>query len=406
MNPPASPPAAARLRSLDALRGFDMFWIIGGAELFRSFQKVSDSPFTRFLAGQLEHSDWVGVRFYDLIYPLFLFLTGAGIAFSVGKSIRQYGKGSAILRIVRRGLLLVVLGMIYSGGLTNRWPQVRLGGVLALIGASYVLGALIYVWLGNRPRLIAGAAGALLALHWALLAWMPFPALRLVPATIEPLARAVGSHSPTVLLAATPGRVHGVYEHGYNFADYLDFRFLPGKKPEPYFEWEGLLSPLTAACLCLGGILAAQFLQRPDLAPARKAYWLLAGGLTLVGLGLAAGLAEPVVKKIWTSSFCLIGCGYGAGMLGAFYLAIDVWKLDRWCEPFVWIGMNPITIYLLVELVPFDHLSARLFGGDVRAFLDGSVAAGSGSVMLAAGALGLAMAVTLFLYRKKIFLRL
>ena len=126
-----------RFVSLDALRGFDMFWIVGGDYLIRSLQKVHDSPATRWLANQMEHCEWAGFHFYDLIFPLFVFLVGAAIPFSIQKIITQQGRAGAVRRIFIRSLVLFLLGIFYMGGVANGFKNVYLAGVLHRIALAY-----------------------------------------------------------------------------------------------------------------------------------------------------------------------------------------------------------------------------------------------------------------------------
>src|SRR6266496_2666733 len=95
-----------RLMSLDALRGFDMFWIIGADDLFHGLDKISDAGVISILAEQLDHEDWEGFRFYDLIFPLFVFIVGASLVFSLGRTIETAGRGAAIRRVIWRGVVL------------------------------------------------------------------------------------------------------------------------------------------------------------------------------------------------------------------------------------------------------------------------------------------------------------
>src|SRR5438477_307578 len=120
-------PATERLLSIDALRGFDMFWIIGGEEHIEAAQGKGslperiEQPLQRF-AEQLEHVEWAGFHFYDLIFPLFLFLVGAVIPFSLGKLYEQEVPNAKIYgRIIRRTLLLFVLGLVYNGLFRLNW---------------------------------------------------------------------------------------------------------------------------------------------------------------------------------------------------------------------------------------------------------------------------------------------
>src|SRR5213078_2390737 len=109
--PPLPGAVSQRLMSLDALRGFDMFWIIGAEDLFHALNKMSDRGIIRTLAEQLTHEDWEGFRFYDLIFPLFVFIVGVSLVFSLSKSIETAGKAAALRRIFRRSLLLFALAI-------------------------------------------------------------------------------------------------------------------------------------------------------------------------------------------------------------------------------------------------------------------------------------------------------
>ena len=402
--PPLSPQASARMRSVDALRGFDMFWILGAASLGRAFSKMGDNAITSTLSDQLEHSSWVGVRFYDLIFPLFLFLIGVSIVFSLDKAIAQDRPVAVIGRIVRRSILLFLFGVFYSGGLSHRWPEVALGGVLQRIAACYLFAALIYQGFAARLKAIAAIAVLLLVGYWALLTFVPFPDLRLERPTVDALAARIGSNSPAALAAATPERVHGVYEEGRNLTNYLDFRFLPGKKAQFYYINEGLLSTLPSIVICLFGIFGGRLLKDPDVPGPRKVIWLFAAGVVALGLGCLWGLQFPLIKRIWTSSFILVSSGYSAIMLGLFYWIVDVRKWDRWCEPFVWIGMNPITLYLIFNVFSFTQVAERLVGGDIKAFFNDR-AQGLGELVVALAALSLVFLLARFLYRHRIFLR-
>src|SRR6267143_7210199 len=120
---PAERTPSQRLMSVDALRGFDMFWIIGANSLVYALNRMSTSGPTEFLANQLEHADWEGFHFYDLIFPLFVFLVGVSLVFSLSKTIERVGRPEALKRVFRRGILLFVIGLIYSGGFTETWPN-------------------------------------------------------------------------------------------------------------------------------------------------------------------------------------------------------------------------------------------------------------------------------------------
>jgi predicted acyltransferase len=396
---------SGRMMSVDALRGFDMFWIVGAATLVRGLEGMSDNAATRFLAAQLEHATWEGIHFYDVIYPLFLFLIGVSIVYSLDRSLPRERKTTIVARILWRGLLLHAFNFIYNGGFSTRWPDMRVvSGVLAMIAVCYVPAALIYCFFAGRVKIIAAITVALLLGYWALLALVPFPDFHLDQKTIAALAAQAGSTSPAAVSAVVPRRVSGVFEEGRNLSNYLDYRFIPGGMPNRYYENQGLLSPLCAVTICLGGIFAGRLLKNGRIEPRRKVVWLAGAGIAAVALGCLWGLEFPLVKRLWTSSFCLVTGGYSALALALFHLVVDIWKFDRWCQPFVWIGMNPIVIYLTCALVSFQRIAERLVGGDVKAFFNAGCK-GSGTLIVALVSLGLVIILARFLHRRSIFLR-
>src|SRR5437870_9738358 len=135
---PAPASASQRLMSVDALRGFDMFWIIGADSLVSALNRMSRTRATSFLAGQFEHADWEGFHFYDLIFPLFVFIVGVSLVFSLTKTIERAGRSAAVGRVIRRGVILFVLGIFYYGGFSHDWPNIRLMGVLNRIALCYL----------------------------------------------------------------------------------------------------------------------------------------------------------------------------------------------------------------------------------------------------------------------------
>ena len=156
MNPPK------RLLSLDALRGFDMFFIMGGAELLRALAKMWPNTVTDAIAGQMHHMDWEGFAFYDMIFPLFLFIAGISFPFSYAKNLsvgmpRQqiYGK------VLKRALILIALGVIYNGFFKLELDTQRFYSVLGRIGLAWGLAAVIYMNFNAKWR-IGWAAGLLL----------------------------------------------------------------------------------------------------------------------------------------------------------------------------------------------------------------------------------------------------
>lgn len=396
--------ATTRLVSIDALRGFDMLWIVGATSLVQALDKMAPGRATNLLTNQLKHVDWEGFRFYDLIFPLFLFVVGVSTVLSLDKAIATGGRAKAVGRIVRRSILLFALGVFYSGGLSQSWPNVGLAGVLQRIAACYLFAGLIYCCV-PRPKALAAVCAGLLLGYWALLAQVPFPDLKLNQPSVERIAREIGSHSPARIAAAVPDRVHGLYEEGRNLTNYVDFRFLPGRKANIYYINEGLLSTLPAIALPLFGVLAGLLLKNRNIGQRQKVLYLLAAGAAAVATALCWSWQMPIIKRIWTSSFVLLAGGLSAMVLAVFYEVIEVRHWRTWCQPFVWIGSNAITIYLGSQIIGFQRLAARLAGGDVRTFFDSFVAPGFGGLVVALVGLLLLVVFARFLYKRNIFIR-
>lgn len=406
-------PAASsqRLMSLDALRGFDMFWIIGAEGLVAALTKMAHTDAAHgfsilgFIATELEHCAWDGFHFEDLIFPLFVFMSGVSVVFSLGKTIRTEGRSAAVARVFRRSILLFVLALFYSGGFSNNWPDIRLLGVLNRIALCYFFAGLIFCFFEWRG-MVAIAVG-LLVVYWGLMTFVPIRNIQLSDTALAKVSEQRGvPNDPKALFYATTERISGQYKPGLNLANHLDFEYLPGKKWDKYYDPEGYLSTMPAIVSCLLGVFAGMFLTRGTLSDQQKVICLIAAGLVLVALGLAWSVQFPIVKKIWTSSFVLVAGGCSSFLLGVFYLIVDVWKYQKWCQPFVWMGMNSITIYVVSNILGgWKKISVRFAGGDVHDFLNGKW---NGLGDLAVSIIGLALAFWFmhFLYRRRIFLRL
>jgi predicted acyltransferase len=368
---------------------------------------MSQTAPTKFLAAQLDHAEWLGFHFYDLIFPLFVFMMGVSTVFSLTKILAEAGRSAAVKRVLWRGALLIIIGIIYSGGFTNPWPDMRLMGVLVRIGLCYTFGGLLFCFL-RTPALMATCAALLLG-YWALLAQVSFPDVRPIPGGDAVITKENGFTNVMQLNMASSVRIHGTFIQGVNLTDYLDQKYLPGRKYDGTYDPEGILSTLPAIASTLLGIFAGLFLRNQTVPGPKKVLWLLGAGAGSVALGFLWGLEFPVIKKIWTSSYVLVAGGYSALLLGAFYWLVDVKHYRKWCQPFVWIGMNPIALYLISNFLGglgYHRLALRLAGGSVAAFFNTHVAAGFGELLVSLISILLFVWLANFLYRRKIFLRL
>jgi predicted acyltransferase len=422
---PRAPPA--RLVSLDALRGFDMFWIIGAASLVAALKGMSPNRVTTFLAYQLGHASWEGFHFYDLIFPLFVFISGVSLVFSLTKALERQGRPAVLKRLFRRGLLLYAAGIFYYGGLDNSWPGIRMVGVLQRIAIAYFFAGLLFCFF--KPRVLGAICAALLIGYWALMTFVPIRDIQMTKRNLATLAAKAGDTNAAALFEqdgnpstvrnspvwaaagnlyyATTNRVSGKFAPGLNLSDHCDFLYLPGRRYINFYDPEGLLSNIPAIATALLGVFAGLLLQNPAVRDQKKIIYLGSFGLAAVVFGWLWDLQFPVIKKIWTSSFVLVAGGYSALLLAAFYWIVDVLGFQRWCQPFVWIGMNSITIYLAENITGgFDRIATRFVGGDVKTWFDLHVAQGFGELLIALVGLFLALLLVRFLYQRKVFLRL
>lgn len=294
--------------SVDALRGFDMLWIVGAGSIVTALEQMSANPLTQLLSTQLKHVQWEGFRFYDLIFPLFLFIVGVSLVFSLDKALTQGGRGKVLRRVFQRGALLFAAGVFYYGGVSKPWPEVQLGGVLHRIAACYVCAALIYTFV-RSPRGLVAVCAVLLIGFWGLITYVPVPDVKLEPPVVTEIAQRIGSDSPSAIAASVSGRVTGSYEEGRNLVNYIDFLYLPGKKAQHYYINEGLLSTLPSIVLSLFGVLAGLLFKNANVDPQKKIALLIGSGIGCIALGLLWSMSFPLIKRIWTSSFILVAGG-------------------------------------------------------------------------------------------------
>jgi predicted acyltransferase len=373
-------PAARRIASVDALRGFNIFWILGGDGAILALDEMSRgkgpivSGIGHFLGTQLTHVPWEGFRFYDFIFPLFIFITGVSIVLSLPRLVEREGMWRAHIRVLRRSLLLYGLGLIYYGGISHDWADIRYVGVLQRIALCYLFASLLFLNFNLRGMIVAFVS--LLLGYWALMTFLPVPGI------------GTGSFAPDA-----------------NLANWLDAHYLPGRLWDRTRDPEGMLSTLPAISTCLLGVFAGLLLKDERLQAQQKSLWLIGAGIVTVTAGHLWGLQFPVIKAIWTSSFVLVAGGYSLMLLGVWHQIVDVWGIRSWSTIFVWIGANAITLYFINNVSGFEPFALRFVGGDFGALLDRLATPGTGRFV--AHVLGLAFAIALaaFFYRRKIFLR-
>jgi predicted acyltransferase len=395
--PPAS--GSRRLLSLDAFRGFDMFWIVGGEELVHALYTAWPIGATRTLHEQMEHKDWGGVHFYDMIFPWFVFIVGVSLVFSLTRLIEQVGKAAALKRILFRTVVLYLFGLLIYGGISKGIDHVRWLGVLQRIAICYGAAGLIFCFFRLRG-MIAICAGLLIG-YCALTSLVPIRDFNVSKSSLAQQGLTPDEPKTRSLFLQTTNEVRRSFEDGKTLPQHIDFMYLPGYKWDGAYDPEGMLSTLPAIANCLLGVFVGMLLRNGKQSDSTKVKYLIGCGIASILLGFLWGLQFPVIKKIWTSSYVLVVCGYGAVVLGMFYQIIEIWGWRRWCTPFVWVGTNAITIYMVFHLVSFRKLAEMLVGGPVEAAFGAF-----GDLLVAAVIVGLMLGLVRFLHTRKLFLRL
>lgn len=357
-----------RLVCVDALRGFDMLWIIGGSEVLVTLAKATDFSFLSNMPVNFDHA-WDQFHFYDLIMPLFLFIVGVVMPVSFKKRIaRGESKKNLYIHVIRRVIILYILGLIASGHLLtfdssklHLWTD-----TLHAIAVGYLVSSIMILELKLKWQI--GITTALLFLYWGIMALIPIP-----------------------------GFGAGMYEPDTNLALYVDNAVLG------HFQegsgWTYIVTNLTFICSVMLGVFAGNILQSQR--PAMKKVGLLALiGICCIIAGKIWGIWFPIIHHLWTSSLVLFAGGLSFLLLSLFYLVIDVWGYKKWSFPFVVIGMNAIAVYVATHL--FDFLKiGNVFVGGLAKWLGPW-----NDFVQASATLAVVWLILYWMYRKKTFIKI
>jgi predicted acyltransferase len=374
-------PGDGRISAIDALRGFDMFWIVGGKQLVLaaialvvSLLPASVGDTEKFLAAvnrQAEHVEWEGFTAWDLIMPLFLFVVGAAMPFSFARRFEEGQSKSQLYRkILRRFVILFILGMAVQGHLLDfKLDTLHVfANTLQAIAVGYLIAGFLILNVGIIAQVAFTVA--MLVGYWLLLMYVP-----------------VGGHPA------------GTLEPNANLALAVDEFVLGRFRDGTTYTW--VLSGMTFTATVLLGVFSGHIL-RSNLSSWLKVLVLTGLGLACLGGGWAWAewLGFPIIKHIWTSSMTLWSAGWCYLLLALFYLLIDVIGFRRWAFPFIVIGMNAITIYVAYWFVPFKAIAETLVGGLARHL--GS----AGPLAISLTTVAIIWLVLYHLYRHRIFLRI
>jgi predicted acyltransferase len=363
-----SPAARERLVSLDALRGFDMFWITGGTGILFGLGKVVHRPFFDRFLRQFHHVPWQGLHLYDLIWPLFMFIMGAAIPLAVERRrARGQTDRTLLLHALWRALVMFCLGTVTQGNLLLfDWYRFRpCYSVLHGLAAGYLVAMLVAVKV--KPKWHAATAAALLLAYWAVVKFVPVPG--------------VGA---------------GVFTPTGNLPGYVD-RLILGQLHYGLNTWF-LTYPAFGASVLLG-VLAGHILMS-GLTPVARIGRLLAAGALSLAAGLLWSLWFPVIKLMWTSSFALIAGGLSFLALALFYWLVDVRGHQKWAFAFTVIGMNSIAVYLATELFDFRYVG-DIFVGNLAARLGRA-----DDLLRETAACAILWLILYWMYRKREFIRI
>lgn len=363
-----------RLASLDALRGFDMMWIMGGEGLLYAVMALFGvTDFEKSFG----HVPWEGLQFMDTVFPTFLFMAGASFPFSCAKSLEKgLSRRAVALKSLRRGLTLIALGWVYQGLLKNfGFATFRIPSVLGYIGFGWMCASWIYLGL-RRTACRLGIAAAILAAVTLFFGLVPAP---------DAAADAV-KFSPE-----------------WHFGCWLDRTVLGAHRLgglNALFDNEGFAGLFCTIVTAMLGMFAGDVVRRGESATGRKALELLGCAGVSLAAGLLLSLFYPIVKNLWSPSFVLIVGAYSFAMFALFYWLVDVKGWRRGFFVFQVIGMNSITIYLAQRVVGFGEISKFFLGG-----LAGLLPEAAELVVLRFGYMAACWLFLYFLYRKNVFLK-
>lgn len=332
-----------RLGSIDVLRGFDLFCLTFFQPVLMAVSRAADLPIFRAITPHFEHVAWEGFAFWDIIMPLFMFMAGASMPFAFAKYSGRDGRRKLYRRILRRVLLLWILGMICQGNLLGLDPQkiYLFSNTLQAIAIGYLISAILLLHLRLRGQILTSAL--LLLTYWALLTF------------VQAGSFGGGNFTPDYNLAEYIDRVVlGRFRDGVTVtATGLDFG---------NYRYTWILSSLNFGVTVMTGVFAGQ-IMKGNLPKMEKVQWLVIAGIAMVVAGLLWGLQMPVIKKIWTSSMTLYSSGICFLLMALFYYLVDIRNGGKYLNWLKIYGMNSIAAYMLYSVINFGSLSRSLFHG-------------------------------------------
>ncbi len=332
-----------RLLSLDVLRGFDLFLLVALQPVLRALLMELDCEvLNNTLLYQLDHAEWEGIRVWDMVMPLFLFMSGVTMPYSLPKYRTQNGDLKVWTRVVKRFVLLFLLGMLVQGNVLALNPDrvYIYSNTLQAIAVGYLLTVPMVLYLKPKQQVVAIVA--------------------------------------LLLLYSVPMHLYGDWSAQGNFASVIDKavlgRFRDGSTVAAdgsvlfagWYDYTWLWSSITFCCTVAFGSLAGHITKNGNSNREATARKLLLAGVLLVVVGLIASIGQPIIKRIWTASFTLYSAGWCYLLLALFYWWIDVKGHTKGWKWLLCYGCNAITAYLIGEMIDFRGIAESLLYGTAQ----------------------------------------
>lgn len=334
-----------RLMSLDVLRGLDLFFLVGLECVMHPLASAIDTEGFHDFMWNFSHVEWEGFSPWDLVMPLFLFMSGVSIPFAMSNYRKGADKSGLCQRLLKRVALLWIFGMICQGNLRGLDPDriYLYSNTLQTIAVGYLFTVIFYLFTSWRTQ--AGIAVLLLLGYWGAMKWV----------TVDGFGG--GNYTPDLNLAEWIDRtVLGRFRDGASVEDGV-VQFAP------WYRYTWILSSLNFIVTVMTGCFAGQILRNVSFKPNQKALLLAVAGAVLVAAGWLWNIEFPVIKKLWTSSMVLVSSGYCFLLMAVSYYIVDVKGLRRGTEWLRVYGMNSIIAYMLAQCINFRSVAHSLFYG-------------------------------------------
>ena len=372
--------SSKRLESLDALRGFDLFFLVALGPLMHSLARTANVEWLNESMWVFSHVSWEGFSPWDLIMPLFLFMSGISMPFSLSRYKSISDKRPLLRRLAKRILLLWIFGMMCQGNLLALDPNTiyLYSNTLQAIATGYLITALLFLFTSRRTQIIT--AVVLLLVYWTAMQFI----------TVDGYGG--GNYTPQGNLAEwIDNTVLGRFR---DTAQVIDGKVVVAD----WYHYTWILSSLNFGVTVLTGLFAG-YIAKDKIEEKKKLKLYFGTGITMVIAGWLWNFQMPVIKTIWTSSMVLVSSGYCFLLMGLFYYWID-YKGHRsgitWLKVY---GMNSIVAYMLANVVNFRCIGESLFYG-LEQYMGSYY-----SFLMTLWNIGAVYVIIWFMYKRRIFLK-